>query len=430
MRSSSIHLLAALAIALGFALAIGFAEAGRYGRSWFTFKPKVENKPAEVKPMGMLTRICKGEDVDIISIQVLRSLRDDIYCDGRAKAVLRQLIAMTDDPNVCSEEKANKIAKFYKDWLAPVYPPRPDLLQPFEKFYLDYGLMVSDVCTETLMKSLPFYPKPDRDDIGDVELLHKPGSPIYLLLTPLIESDAITLPSLFLTVLPVLGDGRMLVQSDHSDIRKFEHAQKVCRLRFRPLYHKFLKPIAVLAKSGFIDTSKFSKMIGSSTSLTKIIFLCELLDSMQFDTNGADDEQPSSGRELKLVRNRETHPLSSDSPLLPKLRSIDASKCAFDRRELFVKVWKAVFERYEAEGRLSALVELIGKTQRNEKNAELSELEKEMVELTKGKASLVMSRQARVADDLYKAGEPGHWIMKAAIAGLLLPPGAALHPIG
>jgi hypothetical protein len=458
MRSSGGHLLAAFVGALGLALTIIFAEAKLGCLSCFTkSEQQNKNEPEEAKPIEKLTRICKGEDVEIGSIQALRSLTGDIrksghHCHVNDITVLYQLIEITDGRNVCSKEKATKIAGFYRDWEGSLHrlrerlpKKRPDFLLPFNNFFLAYGLRMSALCEETMMKRLASYPMPDSDDFDDIELLYKPGSRIDSLLTPLIKSDAITLPSLVSTVLPLLGDERVLVQSDHGHIRQFEHAQKVCRLRFRPLYEHFLEPIAILAQSGFAHRSDYfeqSKSTGEFDKWTRIVFLCELLDSMQFcpdDANKGSDagEQPDSGRNLELVRNDQREivlrMLSTfpDDSLLSAMRTYDISKHELYRQDLFVKLWITVVDRYEAEGRLGALVDLIGETQRNEDDAKLSRLKEDMDELTKDKGLLRIGRQpVIVGDDLYRVGAPGRWIMKAAIAGRLLPPGTALYPLG
>jgi hypothetical protein len=425
MRSSSGRLSAAFAIALGFALAIGFAKARLNWKSCFTGKTH--------KPIGKLTRICQGENVEISSIEELRSLSNDAREAGRDCyesdfSYLAIVIAITGDPNVCSQKKATEIANF-KDWLDEVYLPgdMPELLLPFRDFFLAYGLKMSALCEETLMKEFTYRPY-------HIEHLYGSGSPIDRLLTPLIESDAITLPSLVSTVLPMLGDGRVLVQSDHSDIRQLEDAQKVCRLRFRPLYEHFLEPIAILAQSGFAHRSDYFKQFkllrkSDLDSWTKTIFICELLDSMQFGVEGADRGSVTPARQ-RVEQNAMDPTIflrSGDGSIVEAMKKLDANQNEADRGELFVKILSSVMERYGSEDRLESLIELIDKM-----GQDFTKLKKGLVQVLKLLKSNAITYKwlNMVADCLYKIGAPGLWVAKAAIAGLLLPPGADLHPLG
>jgi hypothetical protein len=461
MRSSSGLLLAAFAIALGLALAIGFGEA-KPG-----FLPEQENTKKEVnspkgaKPLVKLARICAGETegLEITSIEALEALKDDILeakdkCNDVYVAALNQLAAtVTDGPNVCSQNKATKIAEFYKYWIAFDYAPpkdgyeKPELPLPFRDFFLAYGLKMSALCEETMMKRFTLGPKPSKDDFDDIQPLYEPGSPIDSLLTPLIKSDAIARPSLISTVLALLGDGGMLVQSDHGDISQLEDAQKVCRLRFRPIYKQFLEPIVVLAQSGLAHRSEYFEQIKSQRSSEldswmKAIFTCELLDSLQFDTRGAskgsdDGEQPDSEQEVEFVSDMkwgivldETFLRHEDDSLKNAVKEFAATKCDSDRLWLIWKIWTNAIERYFAVDRLGALVELIGEMKRNEDNERLSLVEKVLKRLSYLEASERAARNWGIASDLYHARALGSWFIKAAIAGLLLPPEAALHPAG
>jgi hypothetical protein len=441
MRSSSRHLLAAFAIALGLALAIGFAEARFDWKSCFT------GKGPESDPSTKLKRICMGEKVEISSIDALTSLQGAVAkakdtCDYIDFAALHLLIKITHGPNVCSLDKATKIANFYKNWLVrrPETKRSHRLRPSFRDFFLAYGLKMSALCEETMMKEFTYRPY-------HTEHLYEPGSQIDRLLTPLIESNKITLPSLVSTILPMLGDGRVLVQSDHSDIRQLEDAQKVCRLRFRPLYEHFLEPIAILAQSGFAHRSDyFEQMTGESGSWTKIVFLCEILDSLQFGTSSAEDgrndDEQTTGSRLKSTRagerkrEIEMDPTifdRRDGSLVEAVRDFDAGKCEIDRSRLFAKIWFHVAERFVEEDRSRSLIELIGNLRQKEDDTNLATLEEDLVQLLdllKSGATLHTQELTKtVADGLYQARALGRWLVKAAFAGLLLPPGAALHPL-
>jgi hypothetical protein len=88
---------------------------------------------------------------------------------------------------------------------------------PYERPELPFwsGLKMGTLCEETLIQWFP-------NHHYRIEHLYGPGSSMNLLRVPLINPDAMELPSLIPTptVLPLLGDRRMLVQSDHGDIAR------------------------------------------------------------------------------------------------------------------------------------------------------------------------------------------------------------------
>jgi hypothetical protein len=398
-----------------------------------------------------LKKILHGSDIVIKSISHLKKIQagvmkfanefnqDDINA-------LQQLVGVTSDPQICNAEKAEQIAKFYKDWLGQTH--KTELREPFRNFFIAYGLKMSAHCRTTMIDKFFAHAENQltKKDFKDLKPLYGSGSPVDRLLSAIMRPGEILLPSVVTSVLPDLRNGTWLIEAAWEANAPLAQAKRVCRIRFQPLYAPILEPISILAQVGFRRSDIYFKanLMGFSSveselhKWSKIIFLCELLESIKFEdeTDCDDSESPKLAEVAPFRTSLEMNQkiVRPFSYFLKKaVRKFDGDdEIERIKKQILSQSWSILYQKSRAGDHWATaehIIKIFKEKSDEEQQARLDKYLNELAHTNSKDSSKVHKTIDGLVNVMYHAGTLGRILALMGVAAALVPVSQALKVV-
>lgn len=232
------------------------------------------------------------------------SAQPKLDCPQKTKEAIIDLLHLVDSrTNVfCTVPMVQQILDYYINYLAPPDAADTDtwkvigykLPRALKKFFIAFGLQVSNICRDKMFNSLILEAKTvlseqDRSFMATMTDVNGVMGDIVKMNT---DDSSIVLPRDLLRILKRVyekgndySDERIYIQMRNG--HQIRTSQEICSMRFRPIYEKSLLPSVMLTNIGLnyksIETkSKFTdQVLADLVPWYRILYVCETLATIE-----------------------------------------------------------------------------------------------------------------------------------------------------
>lgn len=250
-----------------------------------------------------VTALCFMKDVEVSSITHVKDVFDSLgktnrACDRRVESAVIELhdIAVMDREDVCTQDKADKVASWFKEF--GLFSPENVLMipGPLKKFFYAYGLLLSEACRKNMAKHLieDSHQRLNEEDFALLNRWTDDDSFLSRMIKDPKDFDHLVLPKKLNKVLKKPksknsdeDDKTIYIETPTAgEIKKIQYH---CQKRYKPFYSKLILPLITLSEAHFNfkgeSVERDQKHGKEIYQWYRIVFMCESLADIEIIEN-------------------------------------------------------------------------------------------------------------------------------------------------